>query len=80
MSKCSGQTFSRHCEPAEGKRGNLIHPKKRYIWIQVRILHETDEAILVDNGMRIWIPKSWIYEIRLRSNTFEVYIEESTFA
>ena len=42
-----------HCEPVEGRRGNLIHPKERYIWVQVRILHETDKAALVDNGMKI---------------------------
>jgi hypothetical protein len=36
----------------------LIYPKKRYIWAKVRILHETEKAILIDNGMKIWIPKS----------------------
>lgn len=36
----------------------LIHPKESHIWVQVRILHETDKAVLVDNGMKIWIPKS----------------------
>jgi len=56
----------------------LVHPKERYIWIQVRILYETDKAILVDNGMKIWIPKSQIYGIRLRKNIFEIYAEEST--
>ena len=56
----------------------LMHPRKRYIWVQVRILHETDKAILADNGMKIWIPKSRIYRIRLRNNTFEIYVKEST--
>ena len=56
----------------------LVHPKERYIWVQVRILYETDKAILVDNGMKIWIPKSQIYGIRLRKNIFEIYAEEST--
>ncbi len=56
----------------------LIHPKERYIWAQVRILYETDKAVLVDNGMKIWIPKSRIYRIRLRNNTFEIYVKEST--
>lgn len=53
-----------------------MHPRERYIWVQVRILHETDKAVLVNNGMKICIPKSWIYGIRLRSNTFEVYMKE----
>jgi len=57
---------------------NLLSPKEKYLWVQVRILHETDKAILVDNGTRTWIPKSWIRRIRLRKNTFEIYVKEST--
>ncbi len=56
----------------------LIHPKSRHTWAQVRILHETDKAILVDNGMRTWIPKSKIHRIRVRNNIFEIYVKEST--
>jgi len=65
-------------EPSEGRRGNLIHPNERCIWTKVRILHETEKAILIDNGMKIWIPKSQIYGIRLRNNIFEIYVKEST--
>ncbi len=54
---------------------NLINPEK-YIWAQVRILHETDKAVLVYNGIKTWIPKSQINRIRLRNNTFEIYIKE----
>lgn len=57
---------------------NAIYPKERYIWAKVRIIHETDRAILVDNGRRIWIPKSRIFGIRLRNNIFEIYTKEST--
>ena len=53
-----------------------MHPRERYIWAQISILYETDKALLVDNGMKICIPKSWIYAIRLRSNTFEVHRKE----
>ncbi len=56
----------------------LMHPKERDIWAQVRILHETDKTILVDNGMKTWIPKSRIHRIRLRNNIFEIYVKEST--
>jgi len=56
----------------------LMHAKERYIWVQVRILHETDKAVLVDNGTKIWVPKSRIRRIRLRNNIFEIYIKEST--
>jgi len=56
----------------------LIYLNERYIWTQVRILHETDKAILVHNGMKIWIAKSRIYGIRLRNNIFEIYIREDT--
>jgi hypothetical protein len=48
------------------------------IWVQVRILHEIDKAVLVDNGMKTWIPKSHIHKIRLRDNIFEVHVKEST--
>lgn len=67
-----------HCESAEGRRGNLNYSKERYIRAQVPILHETEKAILIDNGMKIWIPKSHIYGIRLRNNIFEIYVKEST--
>jgi len=56
---------------------NLINPE-RYIWTQVRILYETDKAILIYNGMKIWIPKSRIYGIRLKNSNFEVLVKEST--
>jgi len=55
-----------------------MYPKEKYIWAQMRILHETDKAVLVDNGMKIWIPKSWMRTIRLQNNTFEIYVKEST--
>jgi hypothetical protein len=55
----------------------LLYPQERYIWAPVRILKETDKAILVDNGRKVWIPKSRIYGIRLRKNVFEIYIKES---
>ena len=56
----------------------LICPNEKYIWVKVRILHETEKAILVDNGMKIWIPKSQIYKIRLKKNMFEIYVKESS--
>ncbi len=56
----------------------LIYPKVRCIWAQVHILQETEKAILIDNGMKMWIPKSQIYGIRLRNNIFEIYVKEST--
>ena len=54
----------------------VLYPKPKYIWAQVRILRETDKAILVDNDMKTWIPKSRIGGIRLRNNTFEIYVRE----
>ena len=56
---------------------SLIYPKEKYVWARVRILHETDKAVLVYNGIKTWIPKSRICGIRLRSNTFEIYVKES---
>ena len=57
---------------------NILFPKEKHIWAQIRILHETQKAILIDNGMKIWIPKSRIHGIRLRNNTFEVYVKDGT--
>lgn len=65
-------------EPAEGRRDNLVHPKETRIWVQVPILHETDKAILVDNGMKIWILKSRIHGIKLKNNIFKIHVKEST--
>ncbi len=70
--------FSCRGEPAESRRGNLTHPQERRIWVKIRILHETGKAVLIDNGTRIWIPKSQIHKIRLRDNIFEVHLKKST--
>ena len=56
----------------------VLNPEERYIWAPVRIIYETDKAILVDNGRKTWIPKSRIYGVRLRNNTFEIYTQENT--
>lgn len=55
-----------------------LHTEERYIWAKIRILYETNKAILIDNGRKFWIPKSRIYGIRLRNNFFEIYTKEST--
>ena len=67
----------------------IIQSRERYIWVQVRILHETNKAILVTappchpegasatEGSKLWIPKSQIYSIRLRKSVFEIYARES---
>jgi hypothetical protein len=59
---------------------------EKYTWLQVHILHETDKAILTTtpfchsresgNPVKIWIPKSRIYGIRLRKNIFEIYVKD----
>ena len=54
------------------------YPKERYIWAKIRILHETNKAVLVDNGRRFWISKSRIYRIRLRKDIFEIYTTKSS--
>ena len=72
------KSFFCHCEPVEDRRGNLNYPEERYIWTRVRILYETEKAILIDNGTKVWIPKSRICGIRLKNNIFEIYVKEST--
>ena len=56
----------------------FLYAAEKYIWIQIRILYETDKAILVENGVKIWIPKSRIRRIRLKNNIFEIYVKEKT--
>lgn len=57
---------------------NAIYHKERYIWTPVKIIQETEKAVLVDNGRKTWIPKSRIRGIRLKNNVFEIYAKEST--
>jgi len=54
----------------------LLFCKSEYIWVQVRIIHETHRAILVDHGRKVWIAKSLIAKIRLRKGIFEIYVKE----
>jgi hypothetical protein len=54
----------------------FLYSSEHYTWLPVRILHETDKAILVECGLKIWIPKSQICGIRLRNNVFEIYTKE----
>ncbi len=55
----------------------ILQSKERYIWIQARILYETDKAILVESGIKIWIPKSQICGIKLRKSVFEIYVKKN---
>jgi len=56
------------------------HPREKYIWVQVRILHETDKAVSVNNGKEIYVSKSHIYRIGLRNNIFKIYVKEDAVA
>ncbi|MCK5591113.1 MAG: hypothetical protein KAI72_04080 [Candidatus Pacebacteria bacterium] len=54
----------------------LLFGKSEYVWLPVRILKETDKAILVPNYRKFWIAKSQIVKMRLRKGVFEVYVGE----
>ncbi len=56
---------------------SIFYSEERFVWVKVRRLHETDKAILVLHCRKLWIPKSWLYEIKLRNKTFEIYAQES---
>ena len=58
----------------------MLTLKRRYVWCPVQILRETEKTILVYNGGRSWVSKSQIRDIRLRDNTFEIYVKEGTLA
>jgi len=55
----------------------ILQSREHYIWVQIRILHETNKAILVECGSKLWIPKSQICGIRLRKSVFEIYVREN---
>lgn len=45
----------------------LICPKERRLWVRVRILHETQKAVLVELPIgKQWISKSRIDGIRIK--------------
>ena len=54
----------------------IAFPRRKRIWVQVRILHETKKAILVYTVRKIWVPKSRISGIRLKKGIFEIYVKE----
>jgi hypothetical protein len=54
----------------------FLYPEERFVWVKIRLLHETDKAILVQHYRKSWIPKSKIYGIKLMNNTFEIYVKE----
>lgn len=56
---------------------SILYPENRYIWVQVKIIHETNKAILVDQGRKVWIAKSQIAKIRLRKRRFEIYVRKN---
>lgn len=59
---------------------SVLFPARRYVWCPIRILRETEKAILVRNGGKTWVPKSQIRGIRLRLNMFETYVREGMLA
>ena len=57
----------------------FLYPRSRYVWVQVKILHETKKAVLVENVEKMWVPKSQIRKVRLRNNIFEIYVRVGMF-
>lgn len=56
---------------------NAIYPKEKLVWAPIRIIRETNKAILVDNGRKFLISKSQIYGVRLKNHTFKIYVKEN---
>ena len=55
------------------------YPRSKYIWMRVRMRHETDKAVLVlCDDAKIWIPKSRIRKVKLRNSSFWIYIREAS--
>jgi len=56
----------------------LIFPEEKRLWVKVRILHETQKAVLVELPLdKQWIPKSRIDGIRIKDKNFEFLLKES---
>ena len=56
------------------------YPQEKKIWVKIRFLHETEKAVLIlYEGRKIWIAKSWIYKMRLRKGVFQIYVRKSMF-
>ena len=55
-------------------------PARQHVWYPVRILRETEKAVLVYSGGKTWVPKSRIRGIRLRGYIFEIYILEGALS
>jgi len=46
----------------------IINPPT-YIWVDVTLIKETPKAILiVFNGKRAWLPKTWIFRIKRKGD------------
>jgi hypothetical protein len=56
----------------------LLATKPTHIWCSIRILYEAEKAVLIYNDGKTSVPKSGIWNIRLRDNTFEIYVREGT--
>lgn len=68
----------------------FLYPEDPYVWVPIRILHETKKAILVtaphviaseakqsqNDNIKIWIAKSQICGIQLKKGIFEIYVRE----
>jgi len=56
----------------------LICPEERRLWVKVRILHETQKAVLIESPTdQQWIPKSRIDAVRIKDKNFEFLLKES---
>jgi len=59
----------------------FLYPEEKRIWIKVRILHETQKAVLIKIPIgKQWIPKSRIDGIRIKDKNFELYLKESVIS
>lgn len=53
-----------------------LFPSENYVWVQIKIIHETKKAILISADPKIWIPKSEIKNIRKENGNIEIYVKE----
>ena len=46
-----------------------------YSWVEVKLIHETKKAILVDfDGKKAWLPKAWIIKIKKEGKAAKIKI------
>jgi len=52
------------------------YPRPRYFWAKVRIIYESERAILIlYENSKVWVPKSRIKKVKFKKNCFYLFLK-----